>query len=203
MNNLISILKKIDERLFFFINGKHSELSDNLATLASNKLSWIPLYLVVLIFLYKKFKNKIYAILPLVALLILTSDQLSRLIKNIVQRYRPCHNIEFKNVVHLVNNDCGGIYGFVSSHAANSMALSLFIIMLFGIKNKAIMITMFIYCALVSLSRIMLGRHYPLDIAGGWLVGIVSSLFIYFLFNKLVIKKKQCSLTSKRNLDLY
>jgi undecaprenyl-diphosphatase len=189
MNNLISILKKIDERLFFFINGKHSELSDNLATLASNKLSWIPLYLVVLIFLYKKFKNKIYAILPLVALLILTSDQLSRLIKNIVQRYRPCHNIEFKNVVHLVNNDCGGIYGFVSSHAANSMALSLFIIMLFGIKNKAIMITMFIYCALVSLSRIMLGRHYPLDIAGGWLVGIVSSLFIYFLFNKLVIKK--------------
>jgi membrane-associated phospholipid phosphatase len=69
------------------------------------------------------------------------------------------------------------------------MALSLFIIMLFGIKNKAIMITMFIYCALVSLSRIMLGRHYPLDIAGGWLVGIVSSLFIYFLFNKLVIKK--------------
>jgi len=189
MNNLISILKKIDERLFFFINGKHSELSDNLATLASNKLSWIPLYLVVLIFLYKKFKNKIYAILPLVALLILTSDQLSRLIKNIVQRYRPCHNIEFKNVVHLVNNDCGGIYGFVSSHAANSMALSLFIIMLFGIKNKAIMITMFIYCALVSLSRIMLGRHYPLDIAGGWIVGIVSSLFIYFLFNKLVIKK--------------
>jgi len=189
MNNLISILKKIDERLFFFINGKHSELSDNLATLASNKLAWIPLYLVVLIFLYKKFKNKIYAILPLVALLILTSDQLSRLIKNLVQRYRPCHNIELKNVVHLVNNDCGGIYGFVSSHAANSMALSLFIIMLFGKKNKAIMITMFIYCALVSLSRIMLGRHYPLDIAGGWLVGIVSSLFVYFLFNKLVIKK--------------
>jgi len=189
MNNLISILKKIDERLFFFINGKHSELSDNLATLASNKLSWIPLYLVVLIFLYKKFKNKIYAILPLVALLIITSDQLSRLIKNLVQRYRPCHNIELKNVVHLVNNDCGGIYGFVSSHAANSMALSLFIIMLFGKKNKAIMITMFIYCALVSMSRIMLGRHYPLDIAGGWLVGIVSSLFVYFLFNKLVIKK--------------
>ncbi len=189
MNNLISILKKIDERLFFSINGKHSELSDNLATLASNKLSWVPLYLVLLIFLYKKFKNKIYAILPLVALLILTSDQLSRLIKNLVQRYRPCHNIELKNFVHLVNNDCGGIYGFVSSHASNSMALSFFIIMLFGKKNKAIIVTMFIYCSLVSLSRIMLGRHYPLDIAGGWLVGIVSSIFVYFLFNNLVIKK--------------
>ena len=46
------------------------------------------------------------------------------LFKNVFQRLRPCHNPQIADWVHIVNNKCGGQFGFVSSHAANVFAFA-------------------------------------------------------------------------------
>ena len=191
MDNLISSLKSFDEKIFFLINGKHSEWSDLIAVGLSSKLFWIPLYIYLLVLLYKKYANKIGSILLFTAALIACSDQLSRLLKNLIQRYRPCHNLKIQNIVHLVDNDCGGLYGFVSSHAANSAAIATFVIILLRKQNKFISPLMITYCLLVSISRIMLGRHYPSDLIGGWLIGITCALIVNFFYSKWVLKNNE------------
>src|SRR6187399_1682016 len=99
---------------------------------ASNRFIWIPFYALLLYFIIKRFGKRTYLILLLVAGMITISDQVSStLVKNSVQRVRPCHDPAIKDSVHLVNGICGGRYGYFSSHASNSWALAIFVILLF------------------------------------------------------------------------
>lgn len=109
--------------------------------------------------------------------MIFSSDQLSVLVKNKVQRYRPCHNTEISNQVHTING-CGGQYGFVSSHASNTFALALFLSLI--VRKKGFYVLMFFWAVIVSYSRIYGGVHYPSDILGGAFLGL-SLAFIWFL----------------------
>ena len=127
----------------------------------------------------------IWKLLLSVGVLILLSDQLSVLIKDTVMRYRPCHNLLLQSKIILLNNYCGGLYGFVSSHAANSSALAAFLILLPVKKIKGIALIMITYCILIAYSRMYHGAHYPSDIAGGWIVGLTLSLTIYFFYKKI------------------
>jgi undecaprenyl-diphosphatase len=163
------------------LNKHHNNCSDIFASMCSNKFFWVPLYLFLLIKLFKIFNRKIYITIICAVILVFSTDQLSRVIKNSVQRLRPCHNTSINNVVHLYNNDCGGQFGFVSSHAANCAAIAVFVILLIGKKNNLIFFSLIFYTLLVSYSRIMLGRHYPLDIVGGWIIGLLCAAICYQL----------------------
>ena len=60
------------------------------------------------------------AVLLAVAVVILIADQVSAsIIKPLVGRLRPSRNPDLQATVHLVNQYNGGMFGFVSSHAAN------------------------------------------------------------------------------------
>lgn len=162
----------------------------------SGKYEWIPLYVLIIFFIFKKFKLK--GIIPF--LLIIISIALADLIsvhcfKEVFQRLRPCHNPEIENFVHLVNNKCGGRYGFVSSHAANTFALAGFAFKIF--KNKYFTISIIFWAAIVSYSRIYLGVHYPADIIGGAILGLLIGLLMFFFFEK--INKKNHTQKRKKN----
>ena len=107
--------------------------------------------------------------------------------KDVFQRFRPCHNPDIANLVHLVDG-CGGKFGFVSSHAANSFALALFTGLLLRKHYKYILPIMLFWAALVSYSRIYVGVHYPGDILGGAILGTVIGIFVYWLM-KIVNKR--------------
>ena len=169
-------IENIDQHLFLLINGLHNEFIDSVMWWASNKFIWIPLYVWLAWVLYRKFgREGIYLVL-FSALLITLSDQGSVLIKNQVMRLRPCHNEVLAFVVHTVNDKCGGQYGFVSSHAANVMALFTYLVILTRNRTKYLTYILAGYVILVSYSRIYMGVHFPLDVVGGWLVGIFAAL---------------------------
>lgn len=181
---IIQFLNTIDQQLFLFLNGLNCPFMDTIMWYISGKVLWIPLYMVIVWYLIRKRKWNVLFTLIFVAGMITISDQVCNLIKDSVMRFRPSHEPALSGLVHLVEDNHGNMYrggkfGFVSSHAANSFALAIFITLFF--KVRWVGISMFIWAAIVSYSRIYLGVHYPLDIMGGALVGIASGILIYHI----------------------
>ena len=181
---IIEIIKGFDTRLFLIINGLHSSFFDNFMWIVSAKLTWLPLYLSVLYLLIRTFKKDSVWIILSVILCIVISDQLaSGLLKELVKRLRPSHVENLKSVIHLVKAYEGGLYGFASSHAANSAAFALISSLI--LKDRLYSISVIFWVLLVSYSRIYLGVHYPGDILGGITIGVLAAFFCYYLLFKL------------------
>ena len=162
---------------------------------ASNKLIWIPLYLFFLYLLIKHFKLNSIWILLTIGILILCTDQFSVGLKNYFQRLRPCHEPTLEGLVHLVNNKCGGKFGFVSSHASNHFALAIFLSVIFRKTYKYFALSIFVWAALIAYSRVYLGVHYPGDIIGGAILGILLGL----IFGKLYLALQRKYLLNHKN----
>ncbi|MGM0667121.1 MAG: phosphatase PAP2 family protein, partial [Bacteroidota bacterium] len=79
-----------------------------------------------------------------------------------------------------VNGRCGGLYGFVSSHAANSFAAAFLSLGL--MKKRWFTILIIFWATLVSYSRIYLGVHYPGDVIGGAILGALIGYAFYSVF---------------------
>lgn len=180
--DIIFSIKKIDTAFFLYLNSKHSPFFDTIMTWASGKYSWIPLYLFLLFLVFRFVGKHIWMVALAVALMILASDQVSvHLFKNVFLRYRPCHNLLIKDLIH-VNGGCGGMYGFVSSHAANTFALAMFLALFFKNRIGFFGVYIFLWAGFVSYSRIYNGVHYPADVAVGALVGMTIGGGMYKLY---------------------
>jgi undecaprenyl-diphosphatase len=184
---MIEKLNELDTSLFLWLNSFHSPFWDKIMWFLSGKIEWAPLYIALLAYVIYKYRWKSIWIIVGIALLITLADQIStEIFKKGVERLRPTHNPEIRDLVHIVNDYRGGMFGFVSSHAANSFAIAGFFTLLF--KKKWFSISIISWAILVSYSRIYLGVHYPGDILGGAILGTLIAYIIYYLL-KYILKR--------------
>ena len=187
---MIETLRHIDRALFHYINHDLANpVLDMLCPWFREKLTWTPFYLAAAYLIFRKYgAKKTLLLIALGAATILISDQTSNLFKHFVHRLRPCNNPELKDGVRLMIESCGVGYSFVSAHAANHFALATFMSFLVGGK-KGLMALLFIWAASVALSQVYVGVHYPADITGGAIIGIIAGFITGTLAKLFVLNR--------------
>ena len=179
-------IETLDKNLFLFLNGFHSSFFDLFFSWTNKVITWIPLYLLFLFLMIKKFRSKSWIPLVMTAILVVSTDQSSVLIKNSVKRYRPSHHLQIKEKTHLIQQEKGGQFGFVSSHASNIWGIAVFIILVLKVKDKKALALLLFWAMVVSYGRIYSGVHYPLDVIGGALLGIGIAYVIFKVLTRLL-----------------
>jgi len=188
---MIESIKDWDEKAFLWLNSFHSDGLDPIVLQLTQTITWVPLYLLLLYLIYRKDPKNMAWVIGGVMLTILLADQVSSgFMKPYFERLRPCHDPRWEGMMHAYGR-CGGLYGFVSSHAANTFGMATFLTLILRKKQKGIY-WLFFYAVVVSYTRIYLGVHYPLDVFFGALVGVLSAYLswaVVVLLKRKIIKK--------------
>ena len=184
------------------INGWHAPWADRLMWIVSAKETWIPLYLLLvglLVWRYRKpaktgvkWLQRVPACVVMIvaiAMAVGAADFIaSGILKDLVARPRPTRVPELEGVLHLVNGYKSGRYGFVSSHAANTMACALLFSLIW--RNKIATCGLMLWVAANCYSRMYLGVHYPTDILGGLMVGALVAVVVYAMLVRYRLVEK-------------
>lgn len=181
---MIEYLNDIDADALLAVNGLHDVFQDAFWWLVTAKWSSALMLLALLWILFHQNRRHALLVLAMLALAVLVADQVaSGLIKHLVERLRPTHDPSLESMVHVINGYRGGLYGFVSSHAANSFAISTLITLI--MRHRLVAFSLFTWSLLQCYSRMYLGVHYPGDILGGIIVGVLAGWLVWLLMHWL------------------
>ena len=178
---MVEKIIEADRELYLFLNNLGNSSWDPFWLFITNKWAAIPLYVLLLYFIFRTFGVKgTLVILVLITLLITCTDQLANVFKDGFQRPRPCGQEGVMEYARFVAVRCGR-YGYFSAHASSSFGLAVFVgSILKKIYSKLIWFLLF-WAILVSYSRIYVGVHYPLDVLTGILIGAILGYLFYLL----------------------
>ncbi len=166
-----------DKKLLLFLNGFHADFLDPVMYLISQELFWLPLFLYLLYVIQKKYQKATWIILLGVVITLVFGDQItSTLMKPYFARLRPSHDPTLQGQLHLVKDFSGsvyygGLYGFASSHAANTLGVALYLFFFLKPFYRRVGL-LFLWAAAMTYTRIYLGVHFPGDILVGAIIGI-------------------------------
>ena len=158
---------------------------DALVMVLRNKTTWIPLYILIGVYLFMRQEKKVaIAFLACSAVAVGLGDLMSsHILKPYFAHPRPCQEplLGFQ----LLLEHCPKSYSFPSSHATNHMALAIFWI---GSRcfSKTQAIFFLIWVFLIVWAQMVVGVHYPKDIVAGILLGsligyMFSRVFRFFV----------------------
>lgn len=209
---MIDRLHQWDQDLTLWINT-HQPVGaiDSVMVFFSKIPVWIPLYLLVYLYIFydngvltglekrKNFTNVWASLIYLVfgaGLTILLCDQTANLFKDGFERLRPCHDgYMVSNGLRILENK-GGFYGFFSGHSANAFGWATVTSLI--IRRKGYTWLIYIWAALVAVSRIYVGKHFLGDILVGAAFGILIgwlaykvSEFLIKTIGKQIIKRQK------------
>lgn len=185
-------IHRFDQDLTLKINGWNSSISDPFWEFMSDIPVWIPMYLLIVLYIIWRLGWKKGLIVVAGALLTFGfCDQFSNIIKEAVARLRPL-NDEYMIANGLNILEKGGKYGFFSAHSANAFGLATSTLIGLRIdkrlKYRGYAAWMYTWATLVAVSRIFVGKHYLGDCLVGIIVGAAAGLAFASLA-KMIVKR--------------
>ena len=185
MMTSLELLDQIDHKIFYLINGTLTNpIFDLFFTTITNEHLWIFPVLIGLLWLIIRGgkREKIAAVLVLIAAS--TTDAIvAQIIKPVIGRLRPSHALG--DTINLLVSK-GGLYGFISAHAANIFAATTVLSYFYKQWKNPLL---FLACS-VAVSRVYVGVHYPGDVLFGGLFGygiawVVITLWVFLKMREL------------------
>ena len=134
-------------------------------TLSNN--AGISCILIVAVFIYFKSLRKAGILMGISLLLEFLLNNL--IIKNMFARIRPYEVID--GLILLVGK--APDYSFPSGHTGSAFALA---VVIFMVMDRKYGIIALILASLMGFSRLYVGIHYPSDVLGGVILGVVTSV---------------------------
>ena len=181
--SLFEWLDKLDRIAFILIHRDSDYLIlDQILPFLRNPFTWLPLYCYLFYFICSKYKEKALLFILFSILTIAIADRLSAgLFKPLFERPRPCFDAALQPLIRdLV--ECGGLYSFHSSHAANHVGLATFWYLSIKTITGKSWYWLWIWALLICYAQVYVGKHYPLDIAAGSFLGLMTGTTLAKIF---------------------
>ncbi len=195
---MLEHLIELDRDFFVYLNGLGSERWDAFFLYITKQLNWWPYFLLLIFLLLKKITAKQFLLLVLVLVgFFIFTDQMTNLVKNTVERFRPVNDPGLKDMIRVVKSSSS--WSFFSGHASNSSGSTLILFLVLR-KYYKYAFLMFLFPLLFAYTRIYLGLHFPGDILAGYAFGLMSGFGFYKLFCYLNTKY---NLTDKQNKNAF
>ena len=209
-----------DHNLFLALNFDGGPFMDRLMLTVSGTTMWLPLYALILWLVWRRdgWRNVILFTALMIAALVL-SDMVSGIFKHngvlggllpdFEPRWRPMFTPSLEGLeiapdslralrmagtpgdwtVHVPVEAVSGRYGTVSAHAATIVALT--VLSAAAIRRRWFTALMLFCSVLICYSRIYLGKHFPMDLVWGTLVGAALGWAAYLAYRTLSCQKKE------------
>ena len=168
----------IDQEITLWINSFHTAWSDPFWMFMSDIRIWFPAYGVIIgMMLYRLGWKKGLVVLLSCILTIVLADQISYHVKESVDRLRPYYTADLlERGLHWPLNR-SSFFGFFSGHASNAFGFAACSFLGFRLNDRRYRYAaygwcVFIWAALVALSRVMMAAHFFGDILVGTLFGL-------------------------------
>ncbi len=180
MKNWFQYLIECDVLLEQHINRQWANPAmDFVMPILRNAINWAPLYLLLIFWLIKKYKQQGLIIIAMLLLLVFFTDTISaQLLKPWISRLRPCWDENTSSSVRMLTG-CGGRYSFPSNHAANHFAIAVFLFLSIKKLKGKNWSWLFVWAGAICYAQVYVGKHFPLDVIGG---AIIGSIFAWLLF---------------------
>ncbi len=185
MNALERVIQ-FDFWLFFKINGTWtSSFFDTFFPLMRESVTWVPLYLFLLVFIWVNFGVRgLYWAVFLICTASLCDIVSSHIIKQNIFRLRPCRTPGLENTVRFLVKYCPMSSSFVSSHATTHFGIAFFLVATLREHTSRFVYLAFFWAAVIAYAQVYVGVHYPIDVFCGALVGCLLGYSMSKLFNK-------------------
>lgn len=187
-----------DYPLFEVLNFDGGATLDSLMSAISGIVIWIPLYLLILYMVWRRWSWRgVVALILAVALALGLADLLAGIFKHsgplknlwpdFPARLRPMFSEGLSDVNIPSTNH--GRYGTVSAHAATIVSLS--IISAYAIHRRWFSWLIAVVAIAICYSRIYLACHFPQDILLGAALGVVTATLGILVFRAIAGKNKR------------
>lgn len=186
---MFQTIDSIDKWLLPMLMGGNDMFSDEFALLLTNGLTWIPLYigLVLLVVKNNEKASQTLLVFAMIALALLFTGGLTDIVvKPLVGRLRPVADPSMASVISAINGYVPSGYSFFSAHAANTFAVAVFMTLL--VRKWNFTLVMLFWAVVNAWTRLYLGAHYPSDVLVGAVWGTLVALLVYRLYRWLYFK---------------
>ena len=209
-----------DHQLFLDLNFDGGPCMDRLMLTVSGTAMWLPLYALILWLVWRRSGWRgviVFTVLMIAALALAdmvsgmfkSNGVLGGLLPGFEPRWRPMFTPSLEGLeiapdslralrmagtpgdwtVHVPVEAVSGRYGTVSAHAATIVALT--VLSAAAIRRRWFTALMLFCTVLICYSRIYLGKHFPMDLVWGTLVGAALGWAAYLAHRTLSCQKKE------------